>query len=134
MNFYLTSLFVAVPLFMVLIGIEELFARYKGVVVNRNADMISSLSSGITNLIKDVLKISVVIVSYSWLVEKISIYKVEELWVVVLCALIVQDFTGYWLHRLNHRVNIFWNRHVIHHSSEEFNLSCALRQSISCID
>ena len=38
---------------------------------------------------------------------------------------------GYWMHRLNHRVNIFWNRHVIHHSSEEFNLSCALRQSIS---
>ena len=35
------------------------------------------------------------------------------------------------MHRLNHRVNIFWNRHVIHHSSEEFNLSCALRQSIS---
>tara|TARA_Y100000588_G_scaffold370450_1_gene440630 strand:- start:218 stop:1180 length:963 start_codon:yes stop_codon:yes gene_type:complete len=35
------------------------------------------------------------------------------------------------MHRLNHRVNIFWNRHIIHHSSEEFNLSCALRQSIS---
>lgn len=131
MNFYLTSLFVAIPLFVVLIGIEELIARYKGIVVNRSADMISSLSSGITNLIKDVLKISIVIISYTWLVEKISIYEVEQLWLVVLCALIVQDFTGYWLHRLNHRVNIFWNRHVIHHSSEEFNLSCALRQSIS---
>ena len=35
------------------------------------------------------------------------------------------------MHRLSHRVNIFWNRHIIHHSSEEFNLSCALRQSIS---
>jgi len=43
----------------------------------------------------------------------------------------VQDFTGYWMHRLSHRVNIFWNRHIIHHSSEEFNLSCALRQTIS---
>jgi len=130
-NFYLTSLFVAIPLFVIFIGIEELFARYRGVVVNRSADMISSLSSGITNLIKDVLKISIVIVSYSWLVEKIAIYKVDQLWVIILCALVVQDFTGYWLHRLNHRVNIFWNRHVIHHSSEEFNLSCALRQSIS---
>ena len=131
MNFYLTSLFVAIPLFVIFIGIEELFARYRGVVVNRSADMISSLSSGITNLIKDVLKISIVIVSYSWLVEKIAIYKVDQLWAIILCALVVQDFTGYWLHRLNHRVNIFWNRHVIHHSSEEFNLSCALRQSIS---
>ena len=78
MNFYLTSLFVAVPLFMILIGVEELFARYKGVVVNQSADMISSLSSGITNLIRDVLKISIVVISYSWLVEKIAIYKVDQ--------------------------------------------------------
>ena len=131
MSFYIKSLFVAIPLFMILIVIEEVFARYKGIVVNRHADMISSLSSGMTNIIKDILKISIIIVSYSWLVENISIYKIEQLWIVVLCALVVQDFTGYWLHRLNHRVNIFWNRHVIHHSSEEFNLSCALRQSIS---
>ncbi len=38
---------------------------------------------------------------------------------------------GYWRHRLEHRVNYFWNHHIIHHSSEEFNLPCALRQSIS---
>ena len=131
MNFYLTSLFVAIPLFMILIIIEELYARYKGIIINRSADMISSLSSGITNLTKDVLKFSIVLISYPWLVDNIMIYKVEKFWIIVLCALIVQDFTGYWLHRLNHRVNIFWNRHVIHHSSEEFNLSCALRQSIS---
>jgi hypothetical protein len=46
-------------------------------------------------------------------------------------AFICIDFASYWNHRLNHKVNIFWNRHVIHHSSEEFNLACALRQSIS---
>ena len=101
MSFYIKSLFVAIPLFMVLIAIEEVVARYRGIIINRHADMISSLSSGMTNIIKDILKISVVIVSYSWLVENISIYKVEELWVIVLFALIVQDFTGYWLHRLN---------------------------------
>jgi hypothetical protein len=43
------------------------------------------------------------------------------------------DFAGYWSHRLNHHINIFWNNHIIHHSSEEFNLACALRQSISNI-
>ena len=48
-----------------------------------------------------------------------------------MIAFVVQDFSGYWMHRLKHRVNIFWNRHIIHHSSEDFNLSCALRQSIS---
>ena len=43
----------------------------------------------------------------------------------------VMDFAGYWNHRLSHHINFFWNQHVIHHSSEEFNLACALRQSIS---
>ena len=41
------------------------------------------------------------------------------------------DFAGYWVHRWSHHINIFWNLHIIHHSSEEFNLACALRQSIS---
>ena len=63
--------------------------------------------------------------------EHFTLYKLEPVWAAVVVAFVVQDFTGYWMHRLNHRVNVFWNRHIIHHSSEEFNLSCALRQSIS---
>ncbi|MEZ4979307.1 MAG: sterol desaturase family protein, partial [Chitinophagales bacterium] len=42
-----------------------------------------------------------------------------------------KDFAGYWIHRFEHMVNYFWNRHMVHHSSEEYNLACALRQSIS---
>ena len=106
-------------------------AKKMGVQINRSSDMISSLSSGLTNTIKDAIKYGVVLVSYSSLVDSITLYKIEPLWASVFIAFIVQDFSGYWLHRLNHRVNIFWNRHVIHHSSEEFNLSCGLRQSIS---
>jgi len=65
------------------------------------------------------------------MVDSMTIYTIQPIWIAVAIAFIVEDFAGYWMHRLNHRVNIFWNRHVIHHSSEEFNLSCALRQSIS---
>ena len=131
MTFYVKSLFIAIPSFIFLILIELIFERIKGVKVNRAADMISSLSSGLTNTIKDGVKFSFVIISYSWLVESFTIYKLEPLWLAVIIAFIIQDFSGYWMHRLHHRVNVFWNRHVIHHSSEEFNLSCALRQSIS---
>jgi len=60
-----------------------------------------------------------------------TIYKLEPVWLAVIIAFVVQDFTGYCMHRMKHRVNILWNRHIIHHSSEDFNLSCALRQSIS---
>ena len=131
MSFYISSLMVAIPFFMILIGIEIFAAKRMGIKVNNSTDMISSLSSGVTNTTKDGLKFGIILISYSWLVNHFTLYKLEPVWVAVAVAFIVQDFTGYWLHRLNHRVNVFWNRHIIHHSSEEFNLSCALRQSIS---
>ena len=131
MTFYIQSLFIAIPVFFILIIVEWVASKKIGIEINRPADVISSLSSGMSNITKDSLKLSVVLISYSWLVEHITVIKLEPVWLAVVLAFFVQDFTGYWMHRLNHRVNIFWNRHVIHHSSEEFNLSCALRQSIS---
>ncbi len=131
MNFYITSLYFAIPIFVFLILFESIMAKRKGIKINRSTDMISSLSSGMTNIIRDAIKFSIVIISYSWIVDRFTIIKLEPLWLSIIIAFIVEDFSGYWMHRLNHRVNILWNRHVIHHSSEEFNLSCALRQSIS---
>ena len=131
MQFYIKSLFFVIPTFIVLILFEAIAAKFKGVEINRSADVISSLSSGITNTIRDGVKFSFAIISYAWLVDHMTVYKLEPVWLAVVIAFMVQDFSGYWMHRLNHRVNIFWNRHIIHHSSEDFNLSCALRQSIS---
>ena len=131
MSIYVKTLFFAIPTFFLLITLEIIASKIKGVKVNNAPDMISSLSSGMTNIIKDVVKFGFAIISYSWLVDSLTIYKIEPVWLAVAFAFIVQDFGGYWTHRFTHRVNILWNRHVIHHSSEEFNLSCALRQSIS---
>ena len=131
MSYYIKTLFYAIPTFAFLILIEAIVAKIKGLKINRSADVISSLSSGITNTIRDAIKFTFAIVTYSWLVDNIAIYKLDSYWLVLFIAFLVQDFSGYWVHRLNHRVNILWNRHFIHHSSEDFNLSCALRQSIS---
>tara|TARA_B100001142_G_scaffold313216_1_gene349483 strand:+ start:853 stop:2079 length:1227 start_codon:yes stop_codon:yes gene_type:complete len=133
MSVYVTYLLYAIPLFAFFVFVEHVAAKVMGIKINRAADMISSLSSGLTNTSKDAIKFGVVLIGYSSLVENMTIYKVENLWIAIPIAFLVQDFSGYWLHRMNHRVNIFWNRHVIHHSSEEFNLSCGLRQSISII-
>ena len=131
MSAYITSLLFAIPIFIILIGLESFVAYRRGIQVNHAADMISSLSSGLTNATRDGIQFGVVLISYTWLVNHITIYKVENLWLAVIIAFVVEDFAGYWIHRMSHRVNILWNRHVIHHSSEEYNLSCALRQSIS---
>ena len=131
MSFYIKSLLVAVPIFMFLIALEAIIAKKRGIKINRQADVIASLSSGITKIIRDGVKYGFAIIGYSWLVNNITIFHIENMWFAVLIAFLVQDFTGYSVHRLKHRVNILWNRHVIHHSSEDFNLACALRQSIS---
>ena len=52
-------------------------------------------------------------------------------WRVWVGALIAYDFFYYWNHRIDHEVGLFWAAHVVHHQSDAFNLSTALRQPSS---
>lgn len=133
MEQYAAILNYAIPFFMSLLLIERAVAWKMGAKVIHSMDTLSSLSSGITNVIKDVLGLTLVIISYDWLVDHIAIFTIETTWLLYIMAFVGLDFAGYWNHRLSHQVNYFWNVHIIHHSSEEFNLACALRQSISSI-
>ena len=133
MEAYAQALNYAIPIFVGLILVEELAARWMGLRVNRGADVISSLSSGVSNTVKDVLGLSIAIISYDWLVGHIALFEIKAVWLTYVVAFIVKDFAGYWMHRLEHEINFLWNRHIIHHSSEEFNLSCALRQTVSTV-
>src|SRR5215831_10448023 len=131
MEAYGKILLIAMPAFLFLVLFEQCYGWFKNRDVIRNMDMVSSLSSGVTNVTKDVLGLSISILTYEWLVNRVAIVHIEStVWTYVI-AFIALDFAGYWVHRWSHHVNIFWNLHVIHHSSEEFNLACALRQSIS---
>ena len=131
MEVYAKVLLWVVPLFLVLIIIEIAYGHFTGKQTHTFMDTLSSLSSGMTNILKDILGLVVVIVSYPFLLEKLSIISLENTISLYFVAFICIDFASYWSHRLNHKINFFWNQHVIHHSSEEFNLACALRQSIS---
>jgi alkylglycerol monooxygenase len=133
METYGKILMVASPAFLLLVLGEKLYAWYFKKQPFRNMDMLSSLSSGYTNSIKDVLKIGTAILTYEWLVDHVGIFKIESTLIVTIIAFVALDFAGYWGHRLNHQINFLWNQHLIHHSSEEFNLACALRQSISSL-
>ena len=119
------------PVFLLLVLIEKWYGRYKGKDTVRGMDMLSSLSSGVTNVTKDVLGLSLTIISYEWMVKHFAVFHVQSSFLTYFIAFMVLDFSGYWVHRIDHKVNFFWNSHIVHHSSEEFNLACALRQSIS---
>lgn len=119
------------PAFLVLVLFEKLYGQWKGFDTTRQMDMISSLSSGITNVTKSVLELTVLIAIYPFMLHRFALTHIESSGLVILLTFIILDFNGYWIHRWSHKINLFWNLHVIHHSSEEYNLACALRQSIS---
>ena len=131
MEVYANVLLWVVPMFIILIVIEIIYGHIKKKQTHTFMDTLSSLSSGMTNILKDILGLVVVIISYPYLLSKLSVYNMENNVLVYIVAFICLDFSGYWTHRLNHKINLFWNQHIIHHSSEEFNLACALRQSFS---
>jgi alkylglycerol monooxygenase len=131
METYGKILIIAMPLFLLLILFEKWYGWRKGNDTVHTLDMVSSLSSGITNSTKDVLGLSIAIISYGWLVNHLAIIHLQSSWILYVIAFIALDFAGYWTHRLAHTYNFFWNNHIVHHSSEEYNLACALRQSIS---
>ena len=131
METYARILLIAMPMFLGLVLLEKLYGYIRFKDTFKPLDTISSLSSGYTNSLKDVLGLSFTVISYTWLVGKLAIFQIEETLLVYFIAFMALDFAGYWVHRLSHEINFFWNKHAIHHSSEEFNLGCALRQSIS---
>ncbi len=128
---YGTILMFIIPIFLVFISLEKLYAWYFKKVPFRQMDLISSLSAGFSNAIKDSLGIVFVIVSYGFMVSKLAIFEIKSTVFLYFSAFIILDFYGYCTHRLAHSINFFWNKHAIHHSSEEFDLACALRQPIA---
>ncbi|MGC4102178.1 sterol desaturase family protein [Ferruginibacter sp.] len=131
MEQYGKILLIAMPAFLLLVLFEKWYGWRKGKDTVRNLDMVSSLSSGVTNVTKDVLGLSFAIISYEWLLSHFAKTHIKATWLVYVVTFLVLDFAGYVVHLINHKINFFWNSHIIHHSSEDFNLACALRQSIS---
>ncbi len=133
MEQYAKILTIAMPIFLLTVLGEKLYGWLRFRHHFKNMDMISSLSSGFTNSLKDALGLGISIITYAWMVEHWAIFEIKSTIWVWLIAFVALDLAGYVGHLLNHKINILWNRHLIHHSSEEFNLACALRQSISGI-
>ena len=131
MDTYANILLITIPIFLVLIIIEISYGVWKNDLNHSYMDTISSLSSGFTNLMVDILGLGIIILSYPFFYERLKVIELEESILLYFIAFVCVDFASYCHHRLKHSINIFWNMHVIHHSSEEFNLACALRQSIT---
>jgi len=119
----------AIPVFFLLIGIELLAARLLEKDAYRLSDSVSDLSCGILDQLADVFLKTLLFGGYLFLFEHYRFFTApkDAVWAWAACFLGV-DFLYYWFHRWSHEVNAGWAAHVVHHQSEEYNLTVALRQ------
>lgn len=120
----------SIPIFFVLIGIELVVERITNKKLYRLPDAIANLSCGITSQLSGLFLKVFAIGIYQLVHENFNLVTWDDKnWVYWLSMFLLADLGGYWAHRMSHEVNLFWGGHVVHHQSEDYNLSVALRQS-----
>ncbi|MCG8555822.1 MAG: sterol desaturase family protein [Proteobacteria bacterium] len=120
----------AAPVFFVLIALEMALASRRG---HRGSysfpDTVSNISCGIGQQLVQLLVHAPLLGAYLLVFEAGAVYEMPStLWSWLVLLLLV-DLAYYWFHRASHRINVLWAAHVVHHQSQHYNLSVALRQS-----
>ena len=127
----------AVPFFLFALLVEFLVDRMRGTGYYRSNDAINSLSAGIlsesTGYFTKFLQYTI----WGLVLSKLALFDIERSWfdasvggvLLWILAAVLWDFCYYWNHRLGHEISILWAAHAVHHQSEDYNLSTALRQT-----
>lgn len=119
----------SIPVFFILIGIELAYVFYKKLKYYRFNDSISNLSQGLGSQITGLFMKTALFFGYKYIFLHWRIFTMpDDVWVWIILFIGV-DFCYYWFHRMSHQINALWAAHIVHHQSEEYNLTVALRQS-----
>jgi sterol desaturase/sphingolipid hydroxylase (fatty acid hydroxylase superfamily) len=128
-SLYGRAVSLAIPVFVSLVAIEFAVDRIRGTRYYHLADAINSLSCGMVSTGMRIFFGFIGLFVYDWtLVHCAPAHLPSVSWLTWLFAFVFYDFCYYWQHRLGHTVGLFWASHSVHHQSEEFNLTTALRQ------
>lgn len=126
------AIVLATPVFFLLIIVEMVWARWLGRRVYRSNDAINSLSLGVLSQLATLFNRTLSIGLYALAATHLAVtqWPTDTVWAWAL-AIVFYDFCYYWNHRVGHECAVFWAAHVVHHQSQYYNLSTALRQSAS---
>jgi sterol desaturase/sphingolipid hydroxylase (fatty acid hydroxylase superfamily) len=124
-------LYYAIPFFILLLGVEWIsFRHYHGELAGyEQRDTRTSLTMGLGNVTINVAWKFVVLAVYAGLYELTPLRMPAGEWWTYVLLFLADDLAYYWFHRVHHEVRVFWASHVVHHSSQHYNLSTALRQT-----
>lgn len=125
----LNPIVLSIPIFFILMGIELVVERLTNKKLYRLPDAIANLSCGITSQLSGLFLKVFAIGIYQLLHENFNLVAWDKTWLYWVALFLLADLAYYWAHRMSHEINLFWGGHVVHHQSEEYNLSVALRQS-----
>jgi sterol desaturase/sphingolipid hydroxylase (fatty acid hydroxylase superfamily) len=119
----------AIPLFVVTVVAEGIVLAKKHPDGYHLKDALASISMGLGNVgIGFISKLLVAFV-ITLLYENFRLTTLPFAWWTWLLLLVADDFCYYWTHRIGHESRLFWASHIVHHSSQRYNLSTALRQT-----
>ncbi len=124
----------ATPVFLALIAVEYAVGRARGRNTYRFDDAVTSIGLGMLSQVSAVFTRLLRIGIYTAVFGAVTLVPDTGFWTTPLgwlLALVFYDFCYYWLHRAGHRSAVFWAAHVVHHQSQDYNLSTALRQTSS---
>lgn len=119
----------AVPAFIILVLAEIVYGRVTGKARFEGKDTITSMVMGLGSTIVGALSatLTIGVAYYVW--ANFRLFDLGAAWWVFVLAFVLDDLSYYWIHRFGHRMRWMWAAHVIHHSSQHYNLSTALRQT-----
>jgi sterol desaturase/sphingolipid hydroxylase (fatty acid hydroxylase superfamily) len=124
----LDPIILAIPIYFALIGLELIVQFWERKPIYRLNDALTNISCGITQQVTGVfLKIGILAL-YQLVYQHIRFITIEPSLLSYIALFILVDFCYYWAHRMSHEVSLFWGGHVVHHQSEDYNFSVALRQ------
>tara|TARA_R110002124_G_scaffold109606_1_gene262647 strand:- start:93 stop:1073 length:981 start_codon:yes stop_codon:yes gene_type:complete len=117
----------AIPIFVVAVFAEMIYARTRGGARFDPRDTASSLMMGLGNTVSGIVFAGLLTAWFMFVYDH-RFFTIGFAWWIWILAFVLDDFVYYWSHRLAHTVRWFWADHVVHHSSQHYNLTTALRQ------
>lgn len=125
---------IAVPIFLLLIGLEVLLAARRGLQVYNRAEAWASIGMGVgvifVGLAMKVLAFLAFAALYRFVApDALKAFLSPAQWWSWVILLFADDFAFYWHHRLSHSHRVLWSAHENHHSAQTYNFAIALRQS-----
>ena len=118
----------AIPVFVITVIIEAILTVKIKLEDYEFKDAITSITMGLGNVAIGLFTKLLILAAFYWLYQ-FRLFTISFTWWAWLILLFAEDFVYYWNHRIAHESRLFWASHVVHHSSQKYNLSTALRQT-----